>query len=174
VSDADSPPRDLTSLSPAAKAELVERFDQGFAQAVPHNRALGMRIVDLDAQGCVAELPYDARLVGDPESGVLHGGAITALMDATCGAAIFLAMGRPVRIATLDLRIDYLKRASPGRSVVCRAECYKQTRSVAFTRAIAHLGDAQDPIASAVGSFMIFPGQKSAMEVFKPTAEVDP
>ncbi|NOY93674.1 MAG: PaaI family thioesterase [Deltaproteobacteria bacterium] len=153
---------------------MVARFDRGFAQAVPHNRALGMRIVELDAGGCTSELPYDPRLVGDPESGVLHGGAITALMDATCGAAIFLAMGRPVRIATLDLRIDYLKRAAPGRAVHCHASCYKRTRSVAFTRAIAHLGDADDPIASAVGSFMIFPGQKSALEVFAPSAEVEP
>jgi len=165
---------DIDALDAEGKAALIARFDQGFAQTVPHNLALGLRIVDLDAEGCVAELPYDTRLVGDPESGVLHGGAITALMDASCGAAIFLAMGRPVRIATLDLRIDYLKRATPGRTIVCRASCYKQTRSVAFTRAIAHVGDPTDPIASAAGSFMIFPGQRSAMEVFKPTTEVDP
>lgn len=170
----EAPPLDLSALDPEEKAALVARFDQGFAQAVPHNRALGMRIVDLNGRGCVAELPYDDRLVGDPEAGVLHGGAITALMDATSGAAIFLALGRPVRIATLDLRIDYLKRAAPHRAVICEAICYKRTRSVAFTRAVAHLGDPDDAIAAAAGSFMIFSGQKSAMEVFAPSAEVDP
>ena len=62
-------------------------------------------------------LPYDLRLVGNPETGVLHGGAISTLMDATCGAAVFQALRKPMAIATLDLRIDYLKPATPGRGV---------------------------------------------------------
>jgi len=162
---------DIDALDPEAKAALLKRLDQGFAKTVPHNLALGLRIVDLDATGCVAELPYDAKLVGNPDTGVLHGGAITALIDATCGAAIFLAMGEPVRIATLDLRIDYLKPATPGRAVRCHAVCYKRTRSVAFARATADVGDANDPIASATGSFMIFAGQTIKMDVLSPVEE---
>jgi uncharacterized protein (TIGR00369 family) len=100
-------------------------------------------------------LPYADFLVGNPETGVLHGGAVTTLIDATCGSAVFLKLGRLTRVATLDLRIDYLRPARPGRAIVARAGCYKLTRSVAFVRALAHDGDDADPVASAQGTFII-------------------
>ena len=45
-------------------------------------------------------------------------------------------------------------RRSPARRIA-EAECYSITRSVAFTRAFAHHGDAKDPIAAAAGTFML-------------------
>jgi acyl-coenzyme A thioesterase PaaI-like protein len=78
-----------------------------------------------------------------------------SLIDATCGPAVFLKLKRQVRIATLDLRIDFLRAARPGQDVTARAECYKVTRSVAFVRALAHDGDAADSVASAQGTFII-------------------
>ncbi len=136
------------------KAEKLQRLDQGFTGAIPHNRALGLRFVDFDAGTATLLLPYDEKLVGNPETGVLHGGAVTSMLDAACGAAVFLKLGSPQPIATLDLRIDYLKSGSPGRDVLCRAECYKVTRHVAFVRGVA-FHDEGDPIASAAGTFII-------------------
>lgn len=152
--------------NPQQHAEQIARLDQGFAQAVPHNRALGLRFADFGKGMARILLPYAAHLVGNPESGVLHGGAITATMDAACGAAVFLRLGVPTPIATLDLRIDYLKPATPPKDVVCRAECYKVTTNVAFVRALAfHDDNESDPIASASGTFIIFrKGGKSAMQ----------
>jgi uncharacterized protein (TIGR00369 family) len=103
----------------------------------------------------VFKLPYASHLVGHPETGVLHGGAITALLDATCGAAVFAALPEIKPIATLDLRIDYLRPADAGRDVVARAHCYKVTRNVAFVRAMAFHDDENDPIAAAAGTFML-------------------
>lgn len=147
------------------RAEHIARLNQGFADAVPHNRALGLTFVDFDKGVARMRLPYAAHLVGNPETGVLHGGAITATMDATCGAAVFLALGVPTPIATLDLRIDYLKPATPPKDVVCKAECYKVTSNVAFVRALAFHDEEDDPIASAAGTFIIFrKGGVSAMQ----------
>jgi len=87
---------------------------------------------------------------------VLHGGMITSLIDACCGMSVFLKSGFTRRVATLDLRIDYLRPANPPEDVLARAECYKLTRHVAFVRALAHHGDLADPIASASGTFVIF------------------
>jgi uncharacterized protein (TIGR00369 family) len=126
-----------------------------FIDAVPHNHALGMRVTAMAAGEARFELPYDGKLIGNPDSGVLHGGAITALLDAASGAAVFAALPKLRPIATLDLRIDYLRAAEPGRDVRCHASCYKVTRNVAFTRAVAYHDDAADPIASAVGTFML-------------------
>jgi acyl-coenzyme A thioesterase PaaI-like protein len=68
---------------------------------------------------------------------------------------------RVTRIATLDLRIDYLRPAEPPRDVRARAECYKAGKQVAFVRAIAFHDDDQAPIASAAGTFMIFDDSRS-------------
>ena len=131
------------------------RRSRGFVDAIPHNKALGMRAVELDRGEAVFVLPYDAKLVGNPDTGVLHGGAITALLDACSGASVFSALTEWVPIATLDLRIDYLRAAEAGRDVIAHATCYKTTRNVAFTRAIAYHDDPADPIASSVGTFML-------------------
>jgi acyl-coenzyme A thioesterase PaaI-like protein len=58
-------------------------------------------------------------------------------------------------IATLDLRIDYMKPATPHREVRARAHCYKMTRHVAFVRGVAFHDDEADPIATSAGTFML-------------------
>jgi uncharacterized protein (TIGR00369 family) len=128
---------------------------RGFTEGIPHNKALGMEMLELDRGQATFKLPYDAKLVGNPDTGVLHGGAITALLDAASGASVFAALTEWVPIATLDLRIDYLRAAEVGRDVIAHATCYKTTRNVAFTRAVAYHDDPNDPIASSVGTFML-------------------
>lgn len=142
---------------------MLARINETFARGIPHNRAMGLQILSISSAECRGRLPYKPELVGNAESGVLHGGAITALIDAVSGGAVFAAMRRTTRVATLDLRIDYLKPASPERDVICEASCYKLTRSVAFTRAIAHHGDASDLIASSAGTFMVMSDPRSGV-----------
>lgn len=127
----------------------------GFVDAIPHNRALGVKVLKIDRAEATFELPYDVKLIGNPDTGVLHGGAITALIDACSGAAVFAALTEWKPIATLDLRIDYLRAGDAGRDILCRAHCYKLTRNVAFTRAVAYHDDEADPIATSMGTFMI-------------------
>lgn len=146
----DAPPTDEER-----RKARKERILRAFAEAVPHNKALGIEIEELGDAFARYRLPWAERLVGNPETGVLHGGAITALLDACCGSAVFNALAEPQPIATLDLRIDYLHPAAPRRDVIAEATCYKVTRNVAFVRAFAHHGDAADPIASASGTFML-------------------
>ena len=134
--------------------EMRRRMADAFAM-IPHNRALGARVLHVTPSEVIFELPYDAKLVGNPDTGTLHGGAITALIDGCSGASVFAAMDARVPIATLDLRIDYLKPAAPGKSVFAKATCYKVTRNVAFTRAVAYQDDPEDAVAHSVGTFML-------------------
>lgn len=122
---------------------------------VPHNAALGIEVREVSKTGASAALPYREDLVGNVDTGVIHGGVITALLDATSGLAVFGALPKPMPIATLDLRIDYLRPADVGQAVIARATCYKLTRNVAFTRAVAYHTDESDPIAQAVDTFMV-------------------
>lgn len=131
------------------------RVSRGFIDGIPHNRALGMKVVEMRRSEATFELPYDEKLVGNPDTGVLHGGAITALVDACSGASVFAALTDWKPIATLDLRIDYLRGGEVGRAIKCRAHCYRLTRNVAFTRAVAFHDDEADPIATSMGTFML-------------------
>ncbi|MCC7386305.1 MAG: hotdog fold thioesterase [Deltaproteobacteria bacterium] len=136
--------------------EMLQRLSAAFSGLVPHNTALGIVLAGFDRSG-VAEmrLAWREDLVGNPETEVLHGGVITSLLDACCGAAVFIKKWSADPIATLDLRIDYLKPARPRQSVTAKATCYKLTTNVAFVRAIAYHDDETDPIASAAGTFML-------------------
>lgn len=143
---------------PTDRSALVARLaalSRQFHHVVPHNRALGLETLALTDGEARMRLPYSAELVGNPETGVLHGGAITSLMDACCGAAVFMKLPMPVPIATLDLRIDYLRPADPGRDVQAHATCFRLTRNVAFVRGIAYIDDEADPVAAAAGAFML-------------------
>ena len=122
---------------------------------LPFSRELGMRVHEAGGGIAVLSVPYAPNLVGDPETGVLHGGVITALLDTACGWAVMVAPGSLRSTATLDLRIDYMRPATAGEAVFARAECYRLTRSIAFARAVAYHGDPADPVATAQGAFMV-------------------
>jgi uncharacterized protein (TIGR00369 family) len=92
--------------------------------------------------------------VGNPETGVIHGGALTTLLDTACGACVLLSLPELELCPTLDLRVDYVKAASPDRAVYADATCYRISRHVVFTRAIAHQGNLDDPIAHGVATFV--------------------
>lgn len=99
-------------------------------------------------------LPYNPALIGDPDSGVIASGPILSMMDIATSIATWLKRGDFRPHATLDLRVDYLRPATPGRTVIGRGECYRITRSIAFVRGQAHDGDPGDPLAHVAGTFM--------------------
>ncbi len=120
-----------------------------------HSGAIGTRYIAHGADWAELALDYRDDLVGDPASGVLASGPIIALMDIATSISVWIRRGAFMPQATLDLRIDYLRAATPGRSVIGRGECYRLTRRVAFVRGQAHDGDPADPIAHVAGTFMM-------------------
>jgi len=126
-----------------------------FGAASPHTRRLGFEVVSVHNGVCVARLPYSRELIGDPTTGILHGGVVTTLLDTTGGAAVLSALGVPMPLATLDLRIDYLRPSAPGRDLMARVECYKKTRNIAFARGIAYDDQESDPVAAMAATYML-------------------
>src|SRR5215469_3236410 len=114
----------------------------------PQGLALGIELVATEPE-LVLMVPYRPELVGDPDTGVIAAGVVTTLLDSACGWATALALKEPTSIATLDLRIDYMRPAEPGKDLLASAYCYKLTRSVAFLRGLAWDEDPADPVAAA-------------------------
>ncbi len=127
---------------------------QRFIEALPFARALGIELESIGDGHARLSMPWDARFVGDPATGVIHGGAVSALMDTCCGAAV-LSFPGAIGTATIDLRIDYMRAARPGARITAQAECFHTTRTVAFVRATATDDDEGTPVASAAGAFVI-------------------
>ncbi|KPQ07684.1 MAG: hypothetical protein HLUCCA12_04610 [Rhodobacteraceae bacterium HLUCCA12] len=136
---------------------------QRFVEAIPHAKALGMTLDEIGDGKAVMSMPYDERFIGDPATGVISGGAVSALMDTCCGGAV-LAHPKASATATLDLRIEYMRAATPGQRIIAKAECFHVTRTVAFLRAVAHDEDslAADglPVATATGAFTLDGGPR--------------
>jgi uncharacterized protein (TIGR00369 family) len=125
-------------------------------QGIPHCGALGVKVIEVRRSHVTLSLPYNPQLIGDPQSGVLHGGVVTSLIDTVAGMAVFTAMGKLQAIATLDLRIDYLKPALAEKELYATAECYKLTRSIAFVRGRAYHPETPDDwVAGCVATFML-------------------
>ncbi|MEL7106695.1 MAG: PaaI family thioesterase [Pseudomonadota bacterium] len=134
-------------------AGQLKKIGEAFVAALPHSADLGM-VVDALAPG-EAELSIGWRddLVGDPATGVIHGGAVSALIDTTCGAAVVVHPDNAGTTATLNLRIDYMRAARPGARIRAHATCYHVTQTVAFVRAEAHDDDLEHPVATAAAAF---------------------
>lgn len=140
-----------TTPGPEDYRRIMLRFMAG----IKHSQQLGLELVDVWEGGLIVKLPYSEQIVGNPETGIIHGGAITTLMDQTCGMAALSSLIPKFDIApTVDLRIDYMRPAEPGRDILGKAETFRVTSSVIFTRGVAYHEDSDKPIAHCVATFM--------------------
>lgn len=136
-------------------SETHLEISRQFISAIPHCVELGMQIEDVKDGEVKMSMPYDERFVGDPTTGVIHGGAVSALLDTCCGAAVIAHPLAKGITATIDLRIDYMRPAVPNQRLLAHATCYNVTRSVAFVRAVAMDEDSERPVAMATGAFTV-------------------
>ena len=132
---------------------VLERANR-FLGSLRHCQVLGMRVHAADRAGVTLWLPFSRAIVGNPETGTIHGGAITTLMDSTCCIATVSVLPEFEICPTLDLRIDYMRPAEPDKDVFGFAECYRVTPHIVFSRGYAYQDDPGQPIAPAVGTFM--------------------
>ena len=142
---------------------------QQMSQIVPHLKhckLLGIDVLDADIGRLKLILPYRESIIGNPETGVIHGGALTTLMDTACGFAAICAIEEINLCPTLDLRIDYMKPADPGKDVIGDAEAYRVGNNVVFARGVAyHEDDRDNPIAHCTASFMRLESQHGAKNI---------
>lgn len=128
----------------------IAKLKSGFTG---HAGELGQRYIAHGDDWAELSFDYDPRLAMMASNGVLASGPIISLIDSASGLSIFARIKRMRPLATLDLRIDYMRSAPPGKSIIAHATCYRVTRNIAFVRCEAHDGDPDDLVAVSMSSF---------------------
>lgn len=125
-----------------AESPLPEALLRFFEHQIPFNAWLGMTVAAVGGGKASVRIPFRPELVGDPMRPALHGGVISALADTAGGLAAWGALPDPLtgRLATVDLRVDYLR---PGRleDLICDAEVVRLGNRVAVTKMTVHQAD---------------------------------
>ena len=93
-------------------------------------------------------------------TGRIHGGLLTIIMDSIFGLCVFTMLDEVKPIATINLRTDYMAHVAPGGRVVCACECRTLRGDVAYVAGDLKEEDSGALIAAASGAFMI--GTRSA------------
>ena len=138
-------------------SEFSIQQTQEVIDVIKHCHMLGIRVVEKSKGTLKVELPYSESIVGNPETGVIHGGALSTLLDTACGMAVALSFDSFEICPTLDLRIDYMGAAKPHASVFAYAEVYRTTDNVVFTRGKAYQQNDHKAVAHCVATFMRLP-----------------
>ena len=142
----------VNPLTHAEKSALLDKM----CHYIPHARRQGIHLVELVGDEVTLCLPYREELVGNPDTGAVHGGAISVLLDHTLGICSMAndEVG-PHLTPTLDLRIDHLGIAPQDRDIYAAARAYRVTRRISFVEGIAWVESREVPIARATGSWVI-------------------
>jgi uncharacterized protein (TIGR00369 family) len=139
VSDDDVP----SAWDPA----IGERVRLFMAEHIPFNRVLGIEVGELRAGFARLEIPFKPELIGDPFRPALHGGVLSALIDACGGAAAFTLIVPPDTLSTIDLRVDYLRPGDTKR-IVCESTVTRMGNRVASVDSRAFHPDAPDRLVA--------------------------
>ena len=154
----------------AAPAEFEEEFVAGlkniFEEKIVFNRMLGLKIVSLRPDGVLARIDMKPELVGHFAYNRLHGGVISAGLDAMGGLALMAAMGarhmdeppaqrlqRFARMGTIDLRVDYL-RPGIGSHFTLRGEVLRLGSRVGSTR-MEFFGPEGELMSTGAGAYIV-------------------
>ncbi|WP_218510663.1 MULTISPECIES: PaaI family thioesterase [unclassified Variovorax] len=146
----------MTSQETSSADAKAREFGELFARRIPHGLDIGMQVEDAGADGKTrVRLAPRPHLSGDNGGAFFFPGVLFSLADSACGLAVMRALERVVPIATLDMRIDHLAPATMDAELCAQAECYRMTRTVAFTRCEVIAGPASKLVAVVMGTFML-------------------
>jgi uncharacterized protein (TIGR00369 family) len=160
----------MTRHPPAVPVEFEDEFIAGlrdiFENRIVFNSVLGLKIVEMRPDKVIGRIAMRPELVGHYSFNRLHGGVVSAGLDAMGGLAVMAAIGarhmdeapaqrlhRFGKLGTIDLRIDYLRPAI-GEYFELRAEVLRLGSRVASTR-MEFLGAEGKLLSSGAGAYII-------------------
>jgi uncharacterized protein (TIGR00369 family) len=146
--------------------EFFSAVHETFSERIPFNKLLGLKIESISYHRVRVSFQMRDELMGNYKRGMLHGGVISSVIDATGGLAALMGVQAKMpsktiktrlerfgRGGTIDLRVDFL-RPGVGKRFVATAYPLKTGNKVAVTR-IELNNDQNDLIAVGTGSYFI-------------------
>jgi acyl-coenzyme A thioesterase PaaI-like protein len=160
----------MTAHRPPAPAvfepEFIAALKTLFEEWIVFNKTLGLEITEVTPQAVAARLAMKQELIGHHGHQRLHGGVISATLDALGGLAVMAAIGarhldEPIparmlrfgRLGTIDLRVDYLRQAI-GPHFTARAQALRLGSRVASTR-MEFFGADGELLATGAAAFIV-------------------
>lgn len=148
------------------EAEFVVGLKKIFEEMIIFNRVLGLKITSLQSDRVCGRIDMKPDLIGHFSFSRLHGGVISAGLDAMAGLAVMAAIGarhmdesplqrlhRFSKLGTIDLRVDYLRPAI-GEYFELRAEVMRLGSRVASTR-MEFLGANGQLLSTGTAAYMV-------------------
>ena len=148
------------------EAEFVDGVRHIFEERIVFNKLLGLKLIDVAADHVLGRVDMRPELVGHFSYNRMHGGVISASLDAMGGIAVMAAIGarhmdeppakrleRFLKLGTIDLRIDYL-RPGFGQWFEAIGFVLRTGNKVAVTRIELH-NDENSLIAVGTGAYVV-------------------
>ena len=155
-----------TATSPPFEPEFIAGLKKIFEERIVFNQVLGLKIVSMEAERVAGRIEMKPELIGHFAHNRIHGGVISAGLDAMGGLAVMAAIGarhmdeeplqrlhRFAKLGTIDLRIDYL-RPGIGTHFELRAEVLRLGSRVATTR-MEFLGADGKLLSSGAAAYIV-------------------
>lgn len=163
----------MSKTTPAApakpvefEAEFLEALTQMFEEKIVFNQVLGLKITSIRPEMVTARIDMKPELMGSFVHNRIHGGVVSAGLDAMAGLACMAAIGarhmdeppqqrlnRFTKLGTIDLRVDYLRPAI-GDHFELRAEVMRLGSRVASTR-MEFLGADGKLLSTGAGAYIV-------------------
>jgi uncharacterized protein (TIGR00369 family) len=149
----------------AEDEEFVSVINELFSEKIPFNKLLGLKVESIGPDRVKTAFEMRDELMGNYDRGMLHGGVISSVIDATGGLAAFIGIQEKMRgktlearlaksrISTIDLRVDFL-RPGLGKRFTATASTLRTGNKVVVTRIELH-NDQNELIAVGTGSYLV-------------------
>ncbi|MCF6183147.1 MAG: PaaI family thioesterase [Bacteroidales bacterium] len=138
------------------KDTVKKLFIDVVEQKIPMAKFIGVKVLEIEEGYVKLFFPYREEFIGDPRSKRLHGGYTATAVDLAGGVAAMTYMTSPDDdVATIDMRIDYVR---PGKAKAIIAEgqvLSKRRRSIVTEMKIFHPDEKGKIIAFGRGVFSI-------------------
>lgn len=152
----------MSRTSPEKMERIAQLWNARGKGLITH---MALRIEEVSTEGVLVRMPFNPDFCVDSAQTLLHGGILTALLDSVFGLANFVTIDGVSTMATLDLRVDYLRPAQSRADVIVRAQCYRQTRHIAFNSgSIWFDGHEDEEIARGAASFALARGETGLVD----------
>jgi uncharacterized protein (TIGR00369 family) len=146
--------------------EFLSIISEIFSENVPFNKFLGLKVESISQDYVKTAFEMRHELMGNYKRGMLHGGIISSVLDATSGLSVFVGtvektcvktieetLRQSHSFSTIDIRVDFL-RPGVGKSFVVTAYALRTGKKLVVTRSELH-NEENDLIAVGTGAYLV-------------------